>query len=186
MSAHSPKDRSSLCAFNFADGRQCRTPRKDGHPYLCTFHAHKEAQALAGQEAGEDIAYFLSGEYVSAGDLTFALGRLFAAVAQGQVKPKTAATLAYLGQTLVQTMHLAQDEFIKAFGTKEWRRTVSNNFNQSSNRHCPPADPAPTPDQDKAIDAQTAPDPAPQTGPQLVPAVSTAAVPHLPSASTQH
>jgi hypothetical protein len=85
------KDRASLCSFTFSDGRRCRSPRRDSHPHLCTFHARKEAQALGGEEAGKDIAFFLSGEYVSAGDLTFALGRLFSAVAQGQVKPKTAS-----------------------------------------------------------------------------------------------
>src|SRR5258706_16360207 len=94
------KDRSSLCSFTFADGRRCRTPRRDTHPYLCAFHARKEAQALAGEEAGQEIAYHLSGGYVSACDLSSALGRLFSAVAQGQIKPKTASTLAYLGQTL--------------------------------------------------------------------------------------
>src|SRR6266852_3758451 len=87
------KDRSSLCSFTFVDGRHCRIPRQAGHPSLCAFHARKEAQSLAGQEAGKDIAYHLSGSFVSACDLTSALGRLFSAVAQGQVKPKTASTL---------------------------------------------------------------------------------------------
>jgi hypothetical protein len=122
------KDRSGLCSFTFADGRRCRSPRSAGHPYLCAFHARKEAQALAGQEAGEDIAYHLSGSYVSACDLTSALGRLFSAVAQGQMKPKTASTLAYLGQTLVQTLHLAQDEYINAYGTNSWREAVRSSF----------------------------------------------------------
>ncbi len=101
MSTNRSKDRSSLCSFTFVDGRHCRIPRQTqtGHPYLCAFHARKEAQALAGEAAGKDIAYHLSGSYLSACDLTSALGRLFSAVAQGQVKPKTASTLAYLGQT---------------------------------------------------------------------------------------
>src|SRR6202158_6174698 len=85
MSTTRSKDRSSLCSFTFADGRQCRTPRA-AHPYLCAFHARKEAQALAGEAAGQDIAYHLSGSYVSACDLSSALGRLFSAVAQGQVR----------------------------------------------------------------------------------------------------
>src|SRR5258708_12488182 len=67
------KDRSSLCSFTFADGRQCRTPRRDGHPHLCAFHARKEAQPLAGEQAGEDIPHHLSGTYVSAPHLTPAL-----------------------------------------------------------------------------------------------------------------
>jgi hypothetical protein len=127
MSAKRSKDRSYLCAFTFADGRQCRTPRA-GHPYLCAFHARKEAQALAGQEAGKDIAYHLSGSYVSACDLTSALGRLFSAVAQGQMKPKTASTLAYLGQTLLQSIQVAEHEYINAFGTNSWREAVRSSF----------------------------------------------------------
>ena len=111
-------------------------PRQSGHPYLCTFHARKEAQALAASNVGEEIAGFLSGAYVSACDLSSALGRLFAAVAQGHIKPKTASNLAYLGQTLAQVLHLAQDEYINAFGTNHWRSTVRSSFD-------PPTQPPP-------------------------------------------
>jgi hypothetical protein len=104
------KDRLSRCSFTFADGRQCRSPRRDGHPHFYAFHARKEDQALAGDQAGQDIAYHLSGSYISAGDLSSALGRLFAAVAQGQGKPKTAATLTYLGQLIVQATRHSQHE----------------------------------------------------------------------------
>jgi len=152
MSTNRSKDRASLCSFTFVDGRRCRMPRRDGHPYLCAFHARKEAQALAGQELGQEIAYHLSASYVSACDLSSALGRLFSAVAQGQIKPKTASTLAYLGQTLVQTLHLAQNEYIQAFGTNYWRETIRTSHEQSADNvspdpQSPPADdePAPTP-----------------------------------------
>jgi len=144
MSTNRSKDRSSLCSFTFADGRQCRTPRA-AHPYLCAFHARKDAQALAGEAAGEEIAYHLSGSYVSACDLNSALGRLFSAVAQGHVKPKTATTLAYLGQTLVQNLHLAQDEYINAFGTNYWRETVRRNFDLSADPPSPDPEPEPAP-----------------------------------------
>jgi hypothetical protein len=132
MSTNRSKDRSSLCSFTFADGRQCRTPRQVGHPYLCAFHARKEAQAFAGQKAAEEIAYHLSGHYVSACDLSSAMGRLFSAVAQGQIKPKTASTLAYLAQSIVQNLHLAQHEYINAFGTNTWRETIRTSHNQSA------------------------------------------------------
>ncbi|MCU1243956.1 MAG: hypothetical protein JWO71_4682 [Candidatus Acidoferrum typicum] len=39
MSTNRSKDRSPLCSFAFADGRQRRTPRRIGHPYLSAFHA---------------------------------------------------------------------------------------------------------------------------------------------------
>ena len=122
------KDRSSLCSFTFADGRQCRTPRSASHPHLCYDHARKEAQALAAQQMGRNIAADLSGGYLSACDLSSALARLFSGVAQGHVKPKTASTLAYLGQSLVQSIHLAQHEYINAFGTDFWRRTIRSSF----------------------------------------------------------
>src|SRR5260370_32747920 len=151
MSTNRSKDRSSLCSFTFADGRQCRTPRA-AHPYLCAFHARKDAQALAGEAAGEEIAYHLSGSYVSACDLNSALGRLFSAVAQGHVKPKTASTLAYLGQTLVQILPIAQDEYINAYDTDTWRETIRTSHEQSAD-HTSPDPPSPTPEPD--------PEPAP-------------------------
>jgi hypothetical protein len=159
MSANRSKDRSYLCAFTFADGRHCRMPRRAGHPYLCAFHARKEAQALAGQEAGKDIAYHLSGSYVSACDLSSALGRLFSAVAQGQMKPKTATTLAYLGQTLVQTLHLAQDEYINAYGTDSWRETIRTSHEQSADHMSP--DPPSPPLESTPAPPESAPQPAP-------------------------
>ncbi|HXN52389.1 MAG TPA: hypothetical protein VN943_10665 [Candidatus Acidoferrum sp.] len=162
MSTTRSKDRSSLCSFTFADGRQCRTPRA-AHPYLCAFHARKEAQALAGEAAGQDIAYHLSGSYVSACDLSSALGRLFSAVAQGQMKPKTASTLAYLGQTLVQALPLAQDEYINAYGTNSWRETIRTSHKQSADHmspdpQSPPPQPAPAPAPAAASDASPAPE----------------------------
>src|ERR1700694_5009267 len=143
MSTTRSKDRSSLCSFTFTDGRHCRTPRAE-HPYLCAFHARKDAQALAGEAAGKDIAYHLSGSFVSACDLSSALGRLFSAVAQGQMKPKTASTLAYLGQTLVQILPLAQNEYINAFGTDSWRETVRASHNQPA-KHMSPDSQSPPP-----------------------------------------
>ncbi len=158
MSVNHSKDRSSLCSFTFADGRQCRTPRA-AHPYLCAFHARKDAQALAGEAAGKDIAYHLSGSYVSACDLSSALGRLFSAVAQGQVKPKTASTLAYLGQTLVQALHLAQHEYINAYGTNSWRETIRTSHEQSANHT--------SPDPQEEPDSQDELNPPPSTEPTV-------------------
>jgi hypothetical protein len=128
MSTRLSKDRSSLCSFSFADGRRCRSPRCSDHPHLCSFHARNEAQALAAQQVGRDISSYLSGSYLSACDLSSALGHLFSAVAQGQIKPKTATALGYLGQTLLQTIRLAEDEYINAFDTDAWRDVIRASF----------------------------------------------------------
>ena len=119
------KDRSRLCAFTFADGRQCRTPRRSGHPHLCYFHAQKEAQAKAAKQAGEAISSFFFSDYLSACDLSAALGRVFSAVAEGHLKPKVATALAYLGQTLNQSVQLAQHEYANVYGGDVWRRRVA-------------------------------------------------------------
>lgn len=143
MSANHSKDRAPLCSFTFSDGRQCRTPRRLDHSSLCAFHARKEAQALAGERAGEDIAYSLSGGYVSACDLSAALARLISAVAQGHIKPKTANTLAYLSQTLSQTLRHAEHEYTNAFGTESWRKVVRSSFLAEKSASEQPASPKP-------------------------------------------
>jgi hypothetical protein len=104
------KDRASLCSFTFLDGRRCRMPRRLGHPYLCTFHARREDKLFARENVGEEIARYLSGQHVPPGDLCSVLGRLFAAIAQGEIEPKTVAALAHLGRSLVQALHVAREE----------------------------------------------------------------------------
>jgi len=129
MSTNPSKDRASLCCFSFAGGRQCRTPRSPAHPHFCVLHARKEAQATAAIKAGNDISSYLNNNnYLSACDLSLALGQLFSCVAQGLIKPKTAATLAYLGQTLVQSIPIACHEYTNAFGTDSWRQVIRASF----------------------------------------------------------
>src|SRR6267142_6482731 len=140
------KDRSCLCAFTFADGRRCRTPRLTGHPRLCCFHAKREAQSLAAQQVGRDVSSFLSGSYLSACDLSSALARVFSAVAEGHVKPKTASTLAYLvGQTMIQSIQIAENEYINAFGTDSWRDMVRSSFAPPGTQEDEDPQPAPAP-----------------------------------------
>jgi hypothetical protein len=131
MSTIHEKDRASLCSFTFTDGRRCRTPRQSGHTQFCCFHARKQAQLKAAEGLGRDFAFLLSGDYFSACDLATALGRLFAAVARGDVKPKAAATLAYLAQTLLLTIQAAEHEYINAFGSPAWRNTVYSHIKQN-------------------------------------------------------
>ena len=139
MSSTRSKDRAGLCSFTFANGHRCRSPRSASHPHLCYDHARKESHARAIDQIGRDISYFFSGRYLSACDLSVALARLFSAVASGELKPRTASTLAYLAQTLLQTIHLAQHEYINAFGTNSWRDAVCSSVNDNSNHRNPPA-----------------------------------------------
>jgi hypothetical protein len=157
------RDRASACRFTFADGRQCRTPRSPHHPHFCSDHARKESQACAADKLGSDLAYFFSGQYLSACDLSAALGRLIAGVARGDIKPRAARTVAYLSQTLAQTIHLAQHEYINAFGTPDWRNAIRNSVNQNLAHGNDSTQPEPSP----------TPPPAPSEPPNPTPLEST-------------
>ncbi len=154
MSSLSAKDRVSLCMFTLSDGRRCRTPRIGKHPRFCFYHAQKEARARAAQKLGKDLSYFFSGDYLSACDLSTALARLIPAVIRGDVKPKTAHTVAYLAQTLMQAIHISQDEYINAFGTDGWRKSVRNSVEGNYDYRFPPD---PEPEQSESAQPQPAP-----------------------------
>jgi len=63
------------------------------------------------------------------------------------VKHKTASTLAYLGETLVQILPLAQEEYINAYDTDTWRETIRTSHEQSANHTSPdPESPTPEPE----------------------------------------
>jgi hypothetical protein len=182
-SARTPRP-LSVCSFTFADGRQCRLPRRTGHPYLCLFHAKKEAQILSGEQAGQDIARLLTGNYISACDVAKSLARLFSAVAQGHIKPKTAATLAYLGQTIVQTLKLAQHEYINAFGTPTWRQTIASSFPPPTGTPISTSPRPATPQRPTPPRAPHAAPVAPHSGGSLHPSPTPQPAPQPPSPSS--
>jgi hypothetical protein len=129
MSATLAVDRSRLCTFTFNNGCQCRIPLSLAHPYLCTFHARKDAQAQAADTLGHQIAFDFSGRYVSFGDLTSALAHTMTALAQRRVTSRTATSFAYLGQILFQALDRAESEYLRAFGAASWKQQISGNFN---------------------------------------------------------
>jgi len=131
MSSLHPQDRVSLCRFTFSDGRRCRTPRAAGHPDFCHYHAEKDARDRTAAQLGDDFAALFSGTYISACDLSAALARLLAAVARGHVRPRTARTLAFLTQTLLQSIRLSQHEFITTFGNNAWRQAIGGSVNHN-------------------------------------------------------
>jgi len=155
MSSLSPKDRVSLCSFTFSDGRRCRTPRHRNNPRFCFYHAQKEARARTAQKLCKDLAYFFSGDYLSACDLSTALARLIPAVVRGDVKPRTARTVAYLAQTLLQTIHISEQEYINAFDTDDWRKAIRNSVNSNHDYIFPP-----DPEREQPESPQPQPQPA--------------------------
>ena len=131
MSSIPLKDRVSLCRFTYSDHRKCRTPRSPRHPHFCFYHARLESQSVAAAKLADDIQYFFSGEYISANDLSAVLARILPAIIRGDIKPRLAKTIVYLAQTLNQTIHLAQHEYINAYGPQSWRETISTSIHQN-------------------------------------------------------
>jgi hypothetical protein len=73
------------------------------------------------------------------------------------MKLKTASTLAYIAQTMVQALHFSQHEYINAFSTDGWRRSVSNTVQATYDYRFPDKDE----DDDADDDADAATDDAP-------------------------
>src|SRR5207249_1227386 len=155
MSSLRLQDRKSLCRFTLADGRRCRTPRLRDNPHFCFYHAQKEARARTTQKLGKDLAYFFSGDYLSACDLGTALARLIPAVVRGDVKPRAARTVAYLAQTLMQSLHISEHEYINAFGTDGWRKSIRNSVKGNYDYRFPLA---PKPEQPQPLQPDSVPD----------------------------
>jgi len=170
-------DHAPLCLFTFSDGRRCRTPRTGNLPHFCFDHAQKEARGRTAEAIGKDLANFFSADYLSANDLSAALARLIPAVVRGDIKPRTARTIAYLAQTLLQTIRLAQQEYINAFGTNGWRNAIANSVNGNHDYLFPPPPPPhPSPAQAPAVAGlQTGAVPAPQPA---APPISTPVIPN--------
>ncbi len=189
MPSLSSKDRVSLCRFTFDDGRICRTPRVSTSPDFCFYHAQKEAQFRANEKIGKDLAFFFSGDYLSANDLNTALSRVFVAVARGDIKPRAAHTLAYLAQTMLQTLHLAQNEFISSCGESDWHDSVIKSMEANYDYRFPSPTNSATPQsqalpQTEASSAQAPPQPVTPT-PAPAPTVQSAPPP-TPSAAVCH
>ncbi|HKV23714.1 MAG TPA: hypothetical protein VJN93_03910 [Candidatus Acidoferrum sp.] len=165
MPSLNSSDRTSLCRFSFADGRRCRSLRVSSSPDFCHYHSQKEARSRAARKLSEDLAYFFSGDYLSANDLSAALGRILPAVISGELKPRTARTVAYLMQTLQQTIRLSQHEYINAFSTDGWRSAIRSSVRANHNHLYPPP---PAPDPSPAVSVPSSV-PQPQTSPVTPP-----------------
>jgi hypothetical protein len=142
------QDRPFTCVHFFADGRRCQMPPSADDMGLCYFHAKKFQNRLNSQEAGRQISTFLETDILTACDLSSTFASLFSATAQGWIKPKTAATLTYLGRLMLQTQKLAKQEFLECFDDR-WPKIVEEApaFN--------PLEPEPTPETPAAESTET-------------------------------
>ena len=69
MSAKSSKDRASLYAFSFSDGRQCRIPRHKANSRYCLAYARKARHLEEADEVAQEIIEPISGSFISSASL---------------------------------------------------------------------------------------------------------------------
>ncbi len=152
MSTNRSKDRSSLCSFTFADGRQCRTLECGGLVYPEPRRAAAfEAKAPAIPTSARSTPVGCSG---GSSDPPARWPR---APVSSQGQRGICFSPLYLGQTLVQTLHLAQDEYINAYDTNSWRETIRESHEQSADHMSP--DPREQSDSEEELDPQPSTDP---------------------------
>lgn len=113
-------DESVLCQFSFADGRTCRMFRQQDHPSLCVFHARAERQVIESDHLGSELATTLTGRFMTATDINFALGKLYKAIAQNRIPPRNASNLAFVGKLLLLSLDKLKTEFNMSYDYEHW------------------------------------------------------------------
>jgi hypothetical protein len=121
-------------------------PRSATHASLCVFHSQEEQQLLESRKLGGELASSLTGNFLTAGDINYVLGKVFSTVAQNRMPARTAHTLAYLGQLMLFSLPAVKKEF--AFYYKFEQRT--NMLNNAVRLSPPPPESEPA---TAAIDA---------------------------------
>ena len=114
-------DDASLCRFTFADGRACRMLRKHDHASLCIFHARAERQLWESDRLGEELAASLTGNFMTATDINFVLGKLFKAIAQNRIPPRNAANLAFVAKLLLNSLDKLKEEYRFKYEYEAWK-----------------------------------------------------------------
>lgn len=122
--SRSARDESGLCQFSFADGRTCRMLRQPDHSSLCVFHARAERQFVESDRLGSELAASLTGRFMTATDINFVLGKLFQAIAQNRISPRTAANLAFVGKLLLQSLDKLKSEYRFHYDYEAWKAMV--------------------------------------------------------------
>jgi hypothetical protein len=109
-----------FCQYTFSDNRQCRMLRQTNHPTLCPFHARDEQQLLESHTLGAQIATSYTGDFLTAADINHVLSKVFTALAQTRIPQRTAVTMAYLGQIMLQTLPLVKKEHPFVYSHETW------------------------------------------------------------------
>jgi hypothetical protein len=118
-----PAHERNRCQQVTADGRRCQMPRMKDHPCFCYIHAQRQQQILNPKRVVAELLGPFQ-DLKTANSVNHALGSLFLLVAQNRIPPRSAATLAYIGQLILLTIRPLQTEIRDAWGYGRWGDTV--------------------------------------------------------------
>jgi hypothetical protein len=144
------------CQFETSDGRRCRMLRHNGHPSLCLFHARDEMQLLESQRLGAELSASITGQFMTATDINFVLGKLFTATAQNRIPPRNAAILAYVAQLMLHSLPSVKKEYPFTYKYEVWNEMLDEATPLSNST---PDSLAPTPESTTDSDSPTGCDP---------------------------
>ncbi|MGB7516773.1 MAG: hypothetical protein WBW90_21695 [Candidatus Acidiferrum sp.] len=101
---------STLCQFQFADGRRCAfTTHPEGHGFCLTHFRHTHRAAPPEADLSAELAS-PAGDFITNIDINHVLGKLFDALAANRISARRATSLAYISALLMQSQEGAKDE----------------------------------------------------------------------------
>lgn len=69
---------------------------------------------------GSELATTLTGRFMTATDVNFALGKLYKAIAQNRIPPRNASNLAFVGKLLLLSLDKVKREFNVNYDYEQW------------------------------------------------------------------
>jgi len=103
----------SRCQHRTKHGKRCRMLRAASHPYLCAHHVGQTLKLIKREKPPEKFGTELLGplEYLdSSSAVNYALSKLLLLAADRRIAASEAASLGYLCQLLLQTVHGVEKE----------------------------------------------------------------------------
>jgi len=112
----------SRCQHKSKHGKRCRMLRSASHPTLCAHHARQKLKLITREKPPEKFGAELLGplEYLDTSSaVNFAISKLLLLAADRRIPPREAASLGYLCQLLLQSVHGVAKEQVMALDFKD-------------------------------------------------------------------
>ena len=99
---------------------------------------------MESDRLGSELAATLTGRFMTATDINFALGKLYKAIAQNRIPPRNASNLAFVGKLLLLSLRDLKDEYEFEYDYEQWEKMDSEAKPLSNPPSLTPREPQPT------------------------------------------